>query len=888
DTKGTVLARHPDPEKWVGQSVPDTRLTQTLSGGRTGTAETEGLDGIRRLYAFTPIGDGASSGNAFLAYGIDSRLAFAEVDRLRVRNLIGLGLVTILAVAAAWAGGNVLLLRHVNALVSAARRISTGDLSARTGVPRGRGELNELAGAFDDMAASLQMRQTEAERAAHALGRFTHRLKGLHEIDKGVLRSESPEAIADAALRHVGNLIPSRMVNLFLFDFDAQEVRILAVRDTGGIGPMPGTRIPLESLGAILDGLTSLQEGDVYVLDLQAQPAPSLLLEAARAQGVGTLHIVPLIVRGHLIGALSLGLERADGLAPEHLDIARELSDQMAVAIHQAQLREDLRGHVEELEQHVAERTATLRETMTFLEHLIATSPGIIYRRRPSDLVITYISGNVQRLLGYAPQEIIGVPKFWLQRIHPNDRDRLEAMNERAWADRQVHAEREYRFRHQDGQYRWLHTVVRYEYDQAGSLIDVLGFAMDITDRKRAEEALQEARNEADRANQAKSEFLSRMSHELRTPLNAVLGFAQILEMDSLDAEQREGVSHILRAGRHLLELINEVLDIARVEAGRLAISLEAVPVTEVLQEVVDLIRPLAASESIRLMADASGGPGPHILADRQRVKQVLLNLLSNAIKYNRQNGSVALFHHTSPEGRLRISVSDSGYGIVPGWMQELFIPFERLGAEQTAIEGTGLGLALSKRLVEVMGGTLGVESTVGQGSVFWVEFPLAEDPVKRLDQEGRDLPALVDREEAPASRGVLDVLYIEDNLSNLKLIEYLMAHRPDVKLIPAMQGRLGLDIAREHHPDLILLDLHLPDIPGAEVLRRLRQSPETSEIPVVVITADATPSHLEPLLAAGARAYLTKPLDVKKFLETMDEVLRDARSGRALTVADA
>ena len=381
----------------------------------------------------------------------------------------------------------------------------------------------------------------------------------------------------------------------------------------------------------------------------------------------------------------------------------------------------------------------------------------------------------------------------------------------------------------------------------------------EIAERRRAEE-------KADHANRAKSDFLSRMSHELRTPLNGILGFAQLLEMESLPVDQEESVAQILKAGRHLLGLINEVLDISRIETGRLQLSLEPVPVGETLRGALDIVRPLAAQHGIALNAGAAD-ERQHVLADRQRLQQVLLNLLSNAVKYNRTGGTVAVSCEEILGERLRILVRDTGHGISPDKLDRLFTPFDRLGAEGTGVEGTGLGLALSKHLVDVMGGTLDVTSQVGVGSTFAVELPLTAAPVEALEPRGGS-PTV---DPAPPDARMV-VLYIEDNLSNLRLIEQVLGRRPRTTLLSAMQGRLGLDLAREHRPDLILLDLHLPDLPGQEVLRRLLDEPRTREIPVLILSADATPGHVERLLAAGARAYLTKPLDVRQLLALVDK----------------
>ncbi len=415
--------------------------------------------------------------------------------------------------------------------------------------------------------------------------------------------------------------------------------------------------------------------------------------------------------------------------------------------------------------------------------------------------------------------------------------------------------------------------------DADGNLAGIIHRVEDVTEFVRLKELeteqqqeLQEANEQLRTANQAKSDYLSRMSHELRTPLNAILGFAQLLELEDLGEEARDNLRYILSAARHLLELINEVLDIAAIEAGRLPLSLEPVAVADIVAEGVSLIRPLADQHGI-LLASPTPSCATHILGDRQRLKQIVLNLLSNAVKYNREGGSVHLACDQVDGGRLRIKVTDTGPGIPPEAIQRLFVPFERLSDEQGSIEGTGLGLPLSKRLAEAMGGTLQVESAVDRGSTFWVELPLTEGPVQRADrqQQAEASPAPVEQPDR-AGPG-LTVLYIEDNLSNLQLVERVLSRRQGVKLISAMRPQLGLDLAGEHQPDLVLLDLHLPDMPGQEVLRRLRSNPKLAEIPVVVLSADARPSLIEQLLQQGARAFLTKPLDVKELLGLLDDV---------------
>ncbi|OLB41039.1 MAG: hypothetical protein AUI04_08825 [Candidatus Rokubacteria bacterium 13_2_20CM_2_64_8] len=385
----------------------------------------------------------------------------------------------------------------------------------------------------------------------------------------------------------------------------------------------------------------------------------------------------------------------------------------------------------------------------------------------------------------------------------------------------------------------------------------------EIAERRRAEE-------DADRANRAKSEFLSRMSHELRTPLNGIIGFAQLLELEAQGDEQRESIEMILKSGRHLLDLINEILDIARIEAGKLALSLEPVLVNEVVAAALDMLRLEAASKRIDVVVTALEG---YVLADRQRFQQVVLNLLSNAIKYNRAGGAVRVSSEVGAE-QVRLSVGDTGRGIAPETMSRLFTAFDRLGAEQTAIEGTGLGLVLSHHLVEAMGGTLSAQSTLGEGTTFTVGLRRVESPTVGIERaSGRE----VDEVGLDGLRGT--VLYIEDNLSNLRLLERILARRPGVTLLSAMQGSRGIELARDHQPDLIILDLHLPDLSGSDVLARLCTDPRTKQIPVVILSADATPGRIKRLLEQGARDYLTKPLDVRQVLTLVDETLADVEA---------
>jgi len=398
------------------------------------------------------------------------------------------------------------------------------------------------------------------------------------------------------------------------------------------------------------------------------------------------------------------------------------------------------------------------------------------------------------------------------------------------------------------------------------------GIVRDITERKLAEDELLKAKEEAEKANRAKSDFLSRMSHELRTPLNAIVGFAQLLEMKELDTIDRESVGYILKAGRHLTELINEVLDIARIESGRQNLSPEPVHVHSVLEDTWSLMGPLAAERHIQLKHAIPEECNAYILADLQRLKQVLLNLLSNAIKYNHDGGSVQLTCAAVRDGIIRISISDTGPGIAAENHERIFEPFERLSADESGIEGTGVGLALSKALIEAMGGILNLDSEPGVGSTFWIELPLIDEVAKQDQATEANLAIAGIPGTGQAKPATL--LYIEDNIANLRLIEVALSNRPQIKLLAAMEGKLGIDLALQHKPDLILLDLHLPDLMGDQVLVRLKSHPETQQIPVVIISADATQHQIKRLLTAGAYDYLTKPFNIKELLLTVDAVL--------------
>ncbi len=388
-----------------------------------------------------------------------------------------------------------------------------------------------------------------------------------------------------------------------------------------------------------------------------------------------------------------------------------------------------------------------------------------------------------------------------------------------------------------------------------------------MTIMERQMDRMEAARQAAQQANQSKSDFISRMNHELRTPMNAILGFGQLLEADdNLSDEQRENVQHILKAGRHLLQLINEILDIARIEAGRMDVTIEVVDVGEMARDVAALMTPLSADRSIVFVVDPTCDGW--VLADIQRLRQVILNLASNAVKYNREGGTVTISRVEQSGGTTRIMVTDTGNGIPRERFGDVFAPFERLGAEKTKIEGSGIGLSLCKKLIEAMEGELSFDSELGKGSTFWVDLPTAEPPISSTLRTtgGEESPTFFADKEQFHGR----ILYIEDNPANIAVVRRFLDKVKGVELVTSSHGTKGIRMAREHSPDLIFLDLHLPDISGYDVLEALQRDKLTRQVPVVIISADASEASTRRCIEGGAKDFLTKPLDMQAFYDAL------------------
>jgi len=519
-----------------------------------------------------------------------------------------------------------------------------------------------------------------------------------------------------------------------------------------------------------------------------------------------------------------------------------------------------------------------LRDQQFYTRSLIESNIDALMTTDPRG-VISDVNQQMEALTGCTRDELIGAPF----KSYFTDPERAEAAITRVLREGKV-TNYELTAHARDGK----ETIVSYNattfHDRDRKLQGVFAAARDVTERKQFEHTLQEnnvelesAKAAAEKANLAKSEFLSNMSHELRTPLNAVLGFAQLMASDTPppSSAQKLSIDQILQAGWYLLRLINEILDLAMIESGKVTMSQESMSLTEVLKNCQAMIEPQAHQRGIQMTFPHFDNPF-YVHADRTRVQQVMINLLSNAIKYNQAGGAVVVECVMRGEGRVRVSVRDTGAGLAPEQLAQLFQPFNRLGQESGSEEGTGIGLVVTKRLVELMGGIIGVESTVGTGSEFWVELAASSTPELALGGPSESDTA-EDHIAKQASQSKRTLLYVEDNPANLTLVEQLIARRSDLKLLTAIDGHLGIQLARAYQPDVILMDINLPGISGFGALEILRKDPATAHIPVMALSANAVPRDIERGLEAGFFRYLTKPIKVREFMDTLDVALHHA-----------
>jgi PAS domain S-box-containing protein len=520
-----------------------------------------------------------------------------------------------------------------------------------------------------------------------------------------------------------------------------------------------------------------------------------------------------------------------------------------------------------------------LRDQQFYTRSLFESNIDAIMTTNPSGS-ITDMNEQMELLTGCARDELIGTPF----KNYFTDPERAEASINQVLKEKKV-TNYELTVQAKDGK----KTVVSYNattfFDRDGMLQGVFAAARDITESKRLDQVLHDKNAElenatfvAEKANLAKSEFLSSMSHELRSPLNAILGFAQLMETGSPlpTTSQKASIGQILQAGWYLLELINEILDLALIESGKLSLSLEPMSLSEVMLDCQAMIEPQAQKSGIRI-SFPQFDQHSFVNADRTRVKQILVNFLSNAIKYNRAGGSVEVTCKANTAQRMRISVRDTGEGLSADKLAQLFQPFNRLGQEAGEEEGTGIGLVVSKRLVELMEGEIGAESTVGVGSVFWIELDSVVQP--KLVFRKVDL-AEISKVTVQQGAALRTLLYVEDNQANMELVEQLIARRPDMRLLTAGDGTRGIALARIHQPEVILMDINLPGISGIQALKILREDPVTAHIPVLAISANAMPHDIRRGLEAGFMRYLTKPIKVNEFMDALDLALEFSEAG--------
>ena len=513
-----------------------------------------------------------------------------------------------------------------------------------------------------------------------------------------------------------------------------------------------------------------------------------------------------------------------------------------------------------------------LEASETRFRDLTRISSDWIWETGP-DGRFTYLSDGFPGQAGYPKIRLLGKFREDFAVRVPGDEAAWEDLR-RAIADRRSFGDFRYRYRRPDDALGWISIRGAPVFDADGSFRGYRGVAREVTQRMTIEDDLRKAKVLADTANRAKSDFLSNMSHELRTPLNAILGFAQLLQYnpkEPLTATQSGHIDIILRSGQHLLTLITEILDLARIEAGKITLTLDDVSIGALFGEVQTMLEPMAKKAKVKLNITAPE-PDISVRGDLTRIKQVLLNLVSNAIKYNFEGGRVDVRAGMRPDRRFRVSVADTGAGISEAKQSEMFQPFNRLGAEATGIEGTGIGLALSKQLVEIMGGVLGYESKVGTGSTFWIELPLAADEgrSKRKADPGFSVHDL--SPDILSLRGT--VLYVEDNPDNFKLVELVFREITGISLLSADNAELGLRIAADRLPDVILMDISLPGMNGHQALERLKRAERTRAIPVIAVSANATKHDIDLGARSGFFRYLTKPIDVGQLLSTVREAL--------------
>jgi len=671
------------------------------------------------------------------------------------------------------------------------------------------------------------------------------------------LTSEQRDALREMSCQVMNQLESQRILNMLrqsefqLTDLvDNTSDLIQSVSPEGRI--LFVNRTWMETLGYTKSELSSLNIFEVIHPDCQAH-CGALFQRLMNGEDIGLIEVVFQTKDGHPIpleGRITVRMEHGQPIATRA--IFRDVTERKKAQ-------------------------SELEANEISYKNLVNNIPGAVYCCS-NDLHrdMSYMSPAIEKITGYAPAEFMNGSRSYDSIIHKDDLDYVRTVGtDLLRCDNYFILE--YRLVHKHGNISWI-----YEQGRKNPINEneIEGTIFDITQRKLIEQKEAEARKEAEAANMAKNNFLSRMSHELRTPLNSIIGFSKIMGLAGLPDKQTHNANRIGHAGKHLLNLINEVLDYARIETEEIYLSPEGVYIEPLINEVIGLVSPMAEERGIKIIRHLNGTAHLRVIVDRQRFLQALLNLASNGIKYNRPRGTLSLEVKIISSGRVCIEVRDSGLGITDDKIPRLFTPFDRLDVEleHPALEGTGLGLSITKKLVEVMGGEITVHSEPGSGSVFALVFNVVQsDPsASKVSDEIQTEDPAFKQSDAFAAAETLKVLYIEDNQDNVALVEQVTEFRERVKLLIAIQGGQGIDLARQHCPDIIFLDYHLPDINGDEVFQRLQADERTSDIPIYMLSANAMNEQVERLKDLGVEGYLTKPLDIDLFLNILDKKLQE------------
>jgi protein-histidine pros-kinase len=733
---------------------------------------------------------------------------------------------------------------------------------------------------------------TERKAATEELRKANRGYAMLMNVNKAIVRATDKQTLFDKICRIAIDEGKFRMANIGMVDVQTNKFLPLA---SAGDSVEYVNILNIDLNDAVLsNGPTGIAiKTGLHKLanDIANDPKMVPWRENALRQGYKSSAAFPIKAFGETIGAFMLYSEDTYFFDETEVKLLDELAKDISFAIEfidtnkkRLQAEEEIRNLNAELENKIEERTVELGKTNNNLlkeiderkqvedrfKFVVESAPNAIVLADSSG-VITLVNKQTENYFGYNREEIIGKK---IELLVPNaikmGHSNLRSVFISDPTARKMGENRDLFGLKKDG--TKIPVEVGLNPISINNKIMILASIIDITERKKAIEEIKNAKTEAERANHEKSEFLSRMSHELRTPLNSILGFAQLMNMGKLSPTHKKGVDHILNSGKNLLNLINEVLNLSRIEAGELLLSIEPVSLKSIILETFDVVYPLAQESNIILKWDNSEEEQIFVEADQQKLKQVMLNLINNAIKYNNKGGLVTVKAVAIQNEKVRISITDTGIGIAKKEMHKLFTAFQRIGPQFSDIEGTGLGLAVSKKLVEAMDGTIGIDDEVNKGSSFWIELPQAEGQL-----EGNQLDVVFETMPSTISTKAGTLLYVEDNISNQELVKQILdMYRPAIRLVTSLYGKDTVKMTLDYKPNVILLDLNLPDINGVKVIKLLQKEPQTKEIPVIVLSADALEIQIEKLLKAGAKNYITKPIDVQEFLKIIDGIMNN------------